>query len=371
MDKCFIELAESLVTFVKKDVKPMNKTQNHPASHSKFRMVRYLLPLVIIGLAAYKFLPQITTLEKSISVIRSMSVWLIILAFVAQVCSYVGSGYLLKEIVSLGQSRLSIFRGALIAMVAASIGLVAGGWISAAAVTYRLVEKSDNSPEEATLAGVLPMLYNTALLVIISTLGLGYLLIAHQLSSALMFAYSLILFIFWLGFLLIIFGIKHQEIVESLILWIINHFMHLFGRVYDTTPVSTMIDSIFTGLKLLLNGRWKKPAIGSGINIAFDMLTLYLLFIAAGHAANPVVLMAGYSVAFLLEKGVFFIPGGIGVIESGMVAIYTSLGIPGAINVVVILSYRLISFWLPSLLGFAVAVYLQRTSANIQRQKLL
>jgi uncharacterized membrane protein YbhN (UPF0104 family) len=54
-----------------------------------------------------------------------------------------------------------------------------------------------------------------------------------------------------------------------------------------------------------------------------------------------------------------------------MVAIYTSLGIPGTISVVVILSYRLISFWIPSLLGFAVAAYLQKTQATIQRQKPL
>jgi uncharacterized protein (TIRG00374 family) len=80
---------------------------------------------------------------------------------------------------------------------------------------------------------------------------------------------------------------------------------------------------------------------------------------------------AGYGVSILLQRGVFIIPGGIGVIESGMVAIYTSLGIPGAISVVLILSYRLISFWIPILLGFALAVYLQKTQAEIQRRKPL
>ena len=54
-----------------------------------------------------------------------------------------------------------------------------------------------------------------------------------------------------------------------------------------------------------------------------------------------------------------------------MVAIYTSLGVPGAISVVVILSYRLLSFWIPSLLGFAVAVYLQKTQPDTQSQKAL
>lgn len=92
---------------------------------------------------------------------------------------------------------------------------------------------------------------------------------------------------------------------------------------------------------------------------------------AAGHAVNPGVLVAGYGVSILLQRAVFIIPGGIGVIEGGMVAIYTSLGVPGAISVVVILSYRLLSFWIPSLLGFAVAVYLQKTQPDTQSQKAL
>ena len=61
--------------------------------------------------------------------IRSMSAGLVGLAVVAQVCSYLGSGYLLQVIVDLDQARLSIVRGALITLAAASIGLVVGGWV--------------------------------------------------------------------------------------------------------------------------------------------------------------------------------------------------------------------------------------------------
>ena len=52
-----------------------------------------------------------------------------------------------------------------------------------------------------------------------------------------------------------------------------------------------------------------------------------------------------------------------------MVAIYTNLGIPAAISVVVVLSYRIISFWLPSLAGFAISGYLQKKSAHTKHKK--
>lgn len=347
----------------------MDDTDRQPVSLPKIKLVGYLLALMIIILAVVKFLPQITMLENSVIVLRSMSVWLVILAVAAQVCSYLGSGYLLKTIVHLGQARLSIIRGALITMVAASIGLVAGGWVSTAAVTYRLVEKSEIPSEDAALAGFLPMLYNTALLYIISAIGLVYLLVNHQLSSMQMYIIILILAIFGLVLLVIIYGFKQQAKVERLVLWLAGHLGKLLRRTYDKAPIRNAINNIYISLTLLLNGRWKEPVLGAGLNIVFDMLTLYFLFMAAGHASKPGVLVAGYGVSILLQRGAFFIPGGIGVIEGGMVAIYTSLGIPGAISVVVILSYRLISFWIPSLLGFAVAFYLQKTQPGNQRQK--
>jgi glycosyltransferase 2 family protein len=45
-----------------------------------------------------------------------------------------------------------------------------------------------------------------------------------------------------------------------------------------------------------------------------------------------------------------------------MVAIYTSMGVPTGLSVVVILGYRLFSFWLPSIIGFGVIEYLKRAA---------
>ncbi len=195
----------------------MIKIHHHPWPAPKIRWARYLLPLLIIGLAIHLLLPQIASLESSIGVIRSMSPWLVSLAVIAQVCSYLGSGYLLKVIVDLGQSRLSIVRGALITLASASIGLVAGGWVGAAAATYRWVEKSEDVSEEAALAGVLPLLFNNALLVIVTVIGLVYLLINHNLSRTQLIAYSLFLTLLGIGILVVIYAILHPEVVIPLI----------------------------------------------------------------------------------------------------------------------------------------------------------
>ena len=98
--------------------------------------------------------------------------------------------------------------------------------------------------------------------------------------------------------------------------------------------------------------------------MAFDILTLYLLFVAAGENISLGVLLAGYGLPLLLGKVVFVIPGGVGVVESSMAVLYNGLGVPPATTVVVVLGYRLISFWIPSLAGFPIAAYLQRTQSR-------
>jgi hypothetical protein len=79
------------------------------------------------------------------------------------------------------------------------------------------------------------------------------------------------------------------------------------------------------------------------------------MFIAAGHNVSPGILFAGYGLPFILGKMAFMFPGGVGVIEGSMVAIYDSLQVPNEVSVVVILGYRLFSFWLPTLFGFVAA----------------
>jgi glycosyltransferase 2 family protein len=51
--------------------------------------------LVVLGVAFYLILPQIATLENSLQVLKSMSWWAVGLAFISQIASYLGSGFLL------------------------------------------------------------------------------------------------------------------------------------------------------------------------------------------------------------------------------------------------------------------------------------
>ena len=82
-----------------------------------------------------------------------------------------------------------------------------------------------------------------------------------------------------------------------------------------------------------------------------DLSTLYILFWAFHQPVTLSVVIVLYAMTIL-----FWIvsptPNGIGVIETVMPAIYTSVGLPLEAGTVINLAFRGISFWLPLLVGF-------------------
>jgi uncharacterized protein (TIRG00374 family) len=317
------------------------------------------LYLIIVGLAVYILLPQITSLEESIRVLCSMTAWLISLAFLAQIGSCIGRGYLIKAIVDLGKTKVSLGRGVSIALAAGSIGLVAGGWLGAAAATYRWIAKGEDTPHQAVLAGILPPFLNETMLVLVTIIGLVDLLVDFHLTRLQMVGISLALSLVIFGLLITVYAVQHQAATEALVLRIMGQVMHVLRWTYDPAAIRNAMESLYQGLALLNNKGWIRPSLGAAVNVGFNMLSLYFLFLAAGHRIHPEVLVAGYGLAYLLGKVAYISPGGVGLIESGMAAVYSSLGVPASINIVVILSYRLLSFWIPTLFGFATAGYLE------------
>jgi len=303
-------------------------------------------------------------LENLLKIIQSMAIWVVCLAIVSQMLSYRGSGYQLHSIVAIVNQRISILFGIVITLAASSIGLVAEGALGNTAATYRWVRKKRVSAEGAGLAGTLPFILNNITMVFVTFVGLVYLLIIRQLTTSQTILFILILLLLLIFISVTIWGIRHRLQLTSLVIRIAGRWARINKRPYKATDTEDTMGGMFKAWDTLSYGGWKRPLLGACMNVGFDILTLYFLFIAAGHQVGPGVLLAGYGMAMLLGKMAFLIPGGVGVVEGTMAAMYTGLGIPDPVVVVVILIYRLFSFWLPSLIGFPVAAYLQRSGAS-------
>jgi uncharacterized protein (TIRG00374 family) len=316
------------------------------------RPLHYLPILILLGLAVHLLLPQLTALEHSIAVVEQMRLWAVGLAILAQVLSYVGSGYLLRAASSVAGSRLKTTQGALIVIAASAVGLVAVGMVGSTAATFRWLRGSGVSREGSVLASSLPSLFNNLLLAVIALIGLLHLLITHDLSTFQAIAFSVILLVLVLIIGTAAWGLSHRPWLTALVNSIRQRWAALRRKVCDPSETQVGLDRTFAIWDTLKSGGWHGPLLGATLTIGFDMLTLYLIFVAAGHAVSPGVLLTGYGLPLLLGK-VSFLPGGVGIVEGTMAALYDGLG------VVVIRAYRAISFWLPTLLGLPLRPYFQ------------
>jgi hypothetical protein len=130
------------------------------------------------------------------------------------------------------------------------------------------------------------------------------------------------------------------------------------------------IDRLFDAFHILKTRGWKAPVAAAAVGVLLDMGAMFWLYVAARNLVTPGKLLSGYALPLLIGK-VAVIPGGIGVVEGTMIALYHGFGVPTATALLVVLAYRVIAFWMPNLLGMGIIPLLQiptrRTGADIRR----
>lgn len=203
-----------------------------------------------------------------------------------------------------------------------------------------------------------------------SIFGLVHLILVHDLSRTQLIGFNITLLFLGIVIAVSVLASRNRDRTILAILWISKFWTRLSHKAFNPEPIQEEMERLFFAWDALWKGKWHHLVLGSIINITFDMLTLYFLFIATGEIITFGELLSGYALPLLLGKIAFVLPGGVGVVESSMTALYTGLGITNASVVIVVLGYRLISFWIPSLLGFPVAVYLQKVSEESSIKKI-
>ncbi len=323
-------------------------------------IVRFVVLGIMVGFGLHLLLPQIAGLQDSVDHVRRLPPGLVILAALMQLGNYGGTGLMMGALVKMVGGRLDIARGAIISVAAASVGLITGGTVGNSAVTYRWVRGSGVRRLGAALCATLPLLLIHLALLLVSLIGLVSLFFIHQLTAIEVagFAVVLVLLVAIIG--LALYGMaRPARLIDLATPWFARY--HTWrGQPFDPRDVAGHVDQL-VNVALVLRRRWGGPALGAVVNLAADVTTLYLLFLATGYRVPVGVLLAGYGLPLLVGR-LPLVPGGVGVVEATMTAIFASFGAPARATLIAVLGYRLFSFWLPTLLGFPLALYLQRVT---------
>jgi hypothetical protein len=225
------------------------------------------------------------------------------------------------------------------------------------------MRKGGASAESAVLAGWLPGLLDDLLLIGLALAGVIFLLIEHSLTRAEAIGFVLVASIL----LVLVSGLywiaRHPARFRALARRTADRWASLRRRRLRADAVDAQVKRFLQTLDLLFGRGWKMPVFGAVLSILFDMATLEFIFVAAGNPVPAGALLVGYGLPLLFGKAPL-LPGGIGLVEGTMAAIYGGLGVPHPVIIVVVLVYRLQSFWLPLLIGLPLIPYLERQSES-------
>jgi hypothetical protein len=305
---------------------------------------------LLLALGVRLLVPQIASLTGSLSVLRSTAWWLFALALLVRLGGQLSTGLVLRSIAGMSGRTIALPTCALLTAATSAVGLVAGGLVGVGAASYHWLRDHDVDRANAVLAASLPTWLNNASIALIAVVGLMTMLARGKLTALEFAGYALGLALVVAVFGTVPWALRHRTATARAAHWCRSRWAALRRALLATWDA-------------LRAGPWRAALLGALLASALDMLALYLLFRSAHYVIDGWALATGYGLPLLASK-VVAVPGGVGVVEAAMGALYRELGVPADISAVVVMAYRLLSFWLPTLIGFVALPFLNRGRAR-------
>jgi uncharacterized membrane protein YbhN (UPF0104 family) len=112
----------------------------------------------------------------------------------------------------------------------------------------------------------------------------------------------------------------------------------------------------------------REPRILGAIGyLLFDIAVLWACLRAVGVSAPLLALVAGYQIGYLAN--IVPIPGGLGVLEGGLLGALLLYGLPAAPTAAAVVLYHAIALWVPTLGGTLGFVSLRRSLAGLHLER--
>ncbi len=279
------------------------------------------------GVAAVLYIIAMVVVLNTVEIppLRPTAAVLIVLAGVVQIGAKWFFGALFRESVEeTGQSLrgFSAFKGALVGAGVARL-IPAGGAITPVAMSWTVrdeVERSAGPAIRAVLLNYAGLLIMTGAAILIVRPSVGVASLTLSIAAVVALGVGLLL-MFGSGRLASINKYLPKFLSKRLEPSMVNHMPGWTSQVYI----------------------W--------LRLIFEAAALGLVLIAFGIEINAVEIVAAFGFASLVG-GLPGTPGGLGVVEAGLVFILAAYGFRAGTTVAPVLVFRLVSYWLPAALGF-------------------
>jgi len=314
----------------------------------KLRHFLFFIALIIIVVLAYNQFNQVQSFKD---LFKTLNWWILLLVIPMRYLYYRFNAKYFESFFAIfkQKTKFALIFESSITMNFVNIVFPSGG---ISGLSYiRKVLKDDIDSANVTLAQLSWYILSFVAYIGFLLLGFVLLLLSNQVikvSSRLIILVLFIIITISIALILFVFNKKLVENVAYFAVKPLNKILSLVRkRILGRNRIKNFIEKLHESMLFLRDNRDRlgRPLLYTSLMIFFDLMTIYIVFLAFGQIINPGIVIAGYVIA-LITSLVSVVTAGIGVYEAGMVATFVGLNIPFDIAFAVTIVYRIVSLWL-------------------------
>lgn len=336
------------------------------------RWVRVALLLGVVALAAIFFFADPAELW---SVLTHANPWLLALPVVFVLLSYVTMARSYQGIALAAGCPVPLLEMLKITFVANSMNyLVSTGGLSGFAVRMYFFTRLGISSQTAVIISLAQTFLTNCMLLLFLLIGFAYVFTSHSLSGSALVVTVILMVLFLVAAVLAALLLFHARLRRRTLFWLAQAAHWILHRVSPhRAPPRTHIwryqFNLNRGIGFLLARR--REMIGPIVYIALDwlftILVLYAAFVSVHYRIAFGHVIVGFAVGIVLSFA-SLIPGGLGVMEGSMAAVFASMQVPFETAVVAVLLFRVSYYLLPLLISlfFLHGMFVQGASVGAE-----
>jgi hypothetical protein len=327
----------------------------------------------VLGLAAFGAIFLFADVHELWQVLSHASVPMLVLPILCMAASYATMARSYQGIAVAAGCPVSFAEMLKITFVANSMNyLVATGGLSGFAVRMYFFARLGISSQTAVVVSLAQTFLTNLTLLGFVIVGFVYVFASHTLQGSALVATTVLLILAVVSAAIAALLLLHPRLRRRMLFWLSQTAYWVLHRVMrHRAPARTHIwryqFNLNRGISFLLS---RKRAMAAPLfyiiaDWILTIMILYTSFLTVRYWIDPAEVIVGFAVGFVLSFA-SLIPGGLGVMEGSMAAIFASLGVPFETAVVAVLLFRVAYYLLPLLISlfFLHGMFVQGTALS-------
>jgi uncharacterized protein (TIRG00374 family) len=313
---------------------------------------------VVVGIAALVLLFASSDLGELWQTATAIDPLLLLIPFVFSLGSYVTMSLSYAGIARAAGAHVGFWEMYKVTIVGNTVNyIVTTGGLSGFAVRMYFFMRMGIPSGTAVIVSLVQTFITNVILLCFVVLGFGYLLMSREVQGLAFGTTAAFLAISVAATIVALMLLLHRELRRRTLFAMAeasNAFLHRFLPARKPARVSIwrFQRNLNRGIEFLLQRKRRMilPTLWIIADWAATVLILYSAFWIIGSPIPLSIVVVGFSIGIVLSI-VSFVPGGLGIMEGSMAAIFVSLSVPLETAVVAVLIFRVAYYFLPMIIS--------------------